>query len=140
MKKGVSPLLGAVIILGLTVLIYYIISSASVSIITSRTEASENIASGTGTVLQIEGMECNKTHLKIVLSNIGKDGISKINFLVKNSTSSAIGNKTLTLQPGKVIYAELKLSKELNGELQYIEICSPSGVCVKKTSQLPTCG
>jgi len=130
MKKAISPLIAAVILVAVVFTIGILMSSSFTSIFKTQIDSSTNMQKCSTTPLELIYYTCTSDTIKATISNIGKIDISNFSIFAEINgnvyTNSTPLNYQTTLTPGSITTLEAVTS--YNGPISKLRI-SAGGDC-----------
>ncbi len=128
MKKAISPLLAAVILVALVISVAFIVSSAISGMAQKQAAAAEETAKASGAMLQVDldSVTCNKDtgEVKMVVRLLGTTKSAEgVSVVIKDASGQlrSYSNSTLTLEPGVNILS-VNVSGIVEGPIGYLAI------------------
>ncbi len=126
MKKGISPLLATVILVGLVVTLALITNAFISALSQNQQEKTEATSSCTRASILIDSISCNNGILKAVVSNVGEREVGNFTIYAKingniliNNTPYVSSNK---IGPGEITIVESYTS--YSGEVEEVKVYS----------------
>ena len=144
MKRGVSPLIAWVLIIGLTITLSLVVGSFIKKTAEDTSSTLIDYVEGGATcdkiIINAKPLECNKASEKIKLE-ISNEGFLSVDqaqvriFYIDNTVGNEIGSFNNALKPNDVVDVEVRVERKIINKLQVIPIREEKG-CVNKKIEL----
>ncbi len=139
MKKGISPLLATVILIGIVVTMALIVNGFVSSMTQNQQERTEGMSSCTKAMITIDSVSCSNNILKVVISNIGETEVGNFTIFAKiggnilvNNTPTSSSQKISTGQ-----MASVETYTPYTGDVEEVKVYAKtcSGIYAKVTNE-----